>query len=330
VKRIAIVGAGDWSRRMHLPVLRRAQSGGNVRCVAVCDLDLAKAQAYAAELDAHAFTDLSAMLAGASPDGLAILVPPAVTPVIIDQCIERGLPFLAEKPPATDSGTHRRLLGKVGRLPHIVAYNRRHAPYVRKALDWMDGAPLQAVACEFSRYDRRDSDFSATSVHGIDTVQCLAREGFAHVRLEIAPAGETTNCFVSGWTASGVRIELRVQPCVGSAREHYVITSRDRTALVHYPQPGMIDQPGKVELHERNRVVESMTAEHFGLAPDDLPALGGILREHELFAEMLEGRAAAWSTLATSLPTQIIRERLAAMIRAGGRRAEEFDMEALG
>ena len=324
MKRIVIVGAGRWARAMHLPALQRLRDAGRAEYAAVCDLDPQKARSYAATLGAEAHADVEAMLTRVRPDGVALLAPPDAAPALIGKCIERGLPFLTEKPPAPDAETHRRLLGRVGDLPHVVAYNRRHAPYIRQALEWMDGAPLQAVFCDFSRFNRTDADFGTTLVHGVDTVQCLAREEFGEARLEVAPAGETANFYVSGWTASGVRLEVRITPTTGSAHERYVVASRERTVVVAYPQPSMIDLPGGVERHERNCVADRKTAADFGLAPDDLPGLGGIVREHELFVEMLEGRAAAWSTLRTSLPAQLIRDALAAMVRAGGRQSREL------
>jgi predicted dehydrogenase len=324
MKKIAIVGAGSWSRDMHLPALRRLQDAGRADYVAVCDLDPAKAGAYAASLGARAFTDLDAMLAGVKPDGVALLVSEHVTPVLIETCIRRGLPFITEKPPAPDVATHRRLLEAVGELPHIVAFNRRHAPYVRQAVEWMRDAPLQGVFCDFSRHNRRSGDFGATFVHGIDTVQYLARSEFAEARLEVAPVDGGANLYIGGWTASGVRLELRIMPVTGSAREHYTVISVNRSVVVAYPQPPMIDLPGFVELHDCNRLVVRKSAVDFGLAPDDLSGLGGIVREHELLVEILEGSATAWSTLRTSLPTQMIRDSLGGMVSKGARVSQEI------
>jgi hypothetical protein len=309
---------------MHLPALRKLKAAGRADYAAVCDLDPEKAEPYAGALGARAFTDLDAMLAAVRPDGVALLVSEGATPALIEMCIRRGLPFITEKPPAPDLATHRRLLKKVGALPHIVAFNRRHAPYVRQALEWMREVPLQGVFCDFSRHNRRDADFGATYVHGIDAVQCLARGEFVEARLEVAPVDGGANVYVGGWTASGVRLDLRITPVTGSAREHYTVISADRSVVMAYPQPPMIDLPGFVERHETNRLVERKSAADFGLAPDDLPGLGGILREHELLVEMLEGSATAWSTLATSLPTQIIRDALAGMAAAGTRTAREI------
>lgn len=314
MKRIVIVGAGTWSRDMHLPALQRLRGEGRADYAAVCDLDPAKAAAYATALGAEAWSDLDAMLSRVRPDGIVLLAPPAATPALIERCIARQLPFLAEKPAAPDAATHQRLLGLAGALPHIVAFNRRHAPYVRQALDWMQDVPLQGVACDFSRYNRRDADFGSTFVHGLDAVQCLAREAFAEAHLVAAPVDGAVNLYVGGWTASGVRLELRITPTTGSAREHYLVSSTERNVVIAYPQPPMIDLPGRVELHERNRVVASRTPRDFALAPDDLPGLSGILGEHARFIEMLEGAAdASWSTLATSLSTQVLRDALSGM-----------------
>lgn len=324
MKKLVIVGAGQWSREMHLPALLRLREAGRADYCAVCDLDGAKANAYAGQLGARAFTDLDAMLAEVRPDGVILLSAEQATPALIERCIAKQLPFLTEKPPAPDAATHRRLITLAGDLPHIVGYNRRHAPYVRQALDWMRGAPLQGVFCDFIRHNRKDEDFGATFVHGLDTVQCLAQEAFAEVRLETVPAGGVVNCYVTGRTAGGVRLEVRIMPATGSAREHYAMVSTERSARIAYPQPPMIDLPGSVELHERNRLVTRKTAADFGLAPDDLPGLGGILREHECFIEMLEGTTAAWSTLQTSLTAQVLRDALTEMTAAGARCTSEF------
>jgi hypothetical protein len=327
MKRIAVVGAGNWSREMHLPALKRVGKAGRAEYAAVCDMDAARAECYAAELGAKAFTDADAMLSAIHPDGAVLLAPGHATPALIEKCIARGLPFLTEKPPAPDAGTHRRLLDKAGSLPHVVAFNRRHAPYIRQALEWMLDVPLQGVFCDFSRHNRLDADFGATLVHGVDAVQCLARGECVEARLEVAPADGAANVYIGGWTARGVRLDLRITPATGSAREHYTLVSTDRSVVVAYPQPPMIDLPGYLERHERNRLVARKSAADFGLAPDDLPGLGGILREHERFIEILEGSATAWSTLRTSLPTQMIRDALGGMVSEGGRVSREIALK---
>lgn len=308
--RICLVGAGRWSTSVHLPALQRLQASRLAEYSGVCDLDAAKARAYASALDAAPHTDLDAMLDDLHPDGLLLITGPGQLPDVIRTAIGRGIPFLCEKPPATDAETHRELRDAAGALPHVVAYNRRHAPYIARAKEWLEGAELQAVACHFARHRRRDEDFTTTAVHGIDAALYLAGAELETARLEVAPAGGVVNFFIDGWTTNGVRVSILVTPDTGSAQEHYTIRSADRTVALAFPQNPMVDRPGWVELHQENRVAARLTAADFGLADDDLSALIGVQAEEERFARMLAGEAVSISTLATSLQTQQLREQL--------------------
>ena len=307
--KICVVGAGTWSSQSHLPALKRIQSAGLAEYPAVCDLDGEKAKTYATELEAAAYTHLDAMVHELEPDGLALIVGPAAMPGVIARVIELGVPFLCEKPPATDLAAHRALLDAAGDLPHIVAYNRRHAPYVAQAKEWLADKPLQALTVHFTRHRRHDPDFTTTFIHGIDAALYLAGE-LASARIEVAPAGEVRNFFINGWTAAGTHVDLVVTPDTGSAQEYYVCRSTDKTVRVAFPMPSTFDYPGYVERHEDGHVVEHLTHADFGLESDDFPALIGILGEEERFARMLTGDAASISTLRTSLQAQELREVL--------------------
>ncbi len=106
--------------------------------------------------------DLDRMLEDVQPEGVLVLVPPPVATAVIERVAKRRAAFLTEKPPAPDTAAHRRLIEVVGELPHVVAYNRRHAPYIRQAKEWMAGQAVQSVTVLFSRYRRRDPDFTTT------------------------------------------------------------------------------------------------------------------------------------------------------------------------
>jgi predicted dehydrogenase len=316
--RIAIVGAGRWSSRVHLPACRELQNRGLAEYVGVCDLDADKAHDYASVLDTRPFSDLDRMIEAVGPDGIVLLVGHADMAAAVQKAIDLRVPFLCEKPPAPDLATHRELLKAAHDLPHVVAYNRRHAPYVAKAKEWLADETLQVVAVHFARHRRRAEDFTTTTVHAIDAALFLAGDLVA-ARIEAAPTGHVTNFFVDGWTAAGTRVTVLVTPDTGSAEEHYVCRSTDRTVRVAFPQEPIIDRPGRVELHEGNEVVKRLRPEDFGLADTDLPALIGILGEQERFARMLAGEADSLSTLRTSLGTQVLREELRRLIGHGRR-----------
>lgn len=303
---------------MHLPAMRILNANGEAAYAGVCDLNRPAAESYAHDLGAaSAHTDLHAMIDQCRPDGVILLIKPEQAPGVISQAIARKVPFFTEKPPSTDTATHRRLIKEAGDLLHVVGYNRRHSPYIMRAKEWMHGQQIQSVTCMFSRHHRREPDFSATAVHGIDTAYDLTGDTFVRARAEMAPAGTVWNYFINGWTKSGIRVDILVTPNTASCCEHYIIRGIDRTAVVAFPQIGMIDDPGYVELHEWNKVVSRSVPKDFQLAPDDHPGLGGIVSEHRAFIETLRSRKPAASTLATTLQTQQIREALCELVSAG-------------
>lgn len=331
--RLGVIGCGDWSSQMHLPALVKLTGRREAACVAVCDLDEPRARQYATRLADQTGQPLPAvhadaenMLASGELDGAFVLVSPAVSPVVISRVASHCIPFLTEKPPATDTVTHQRLVEQVGDLVHVVGYNRRHSPYVVQAKRWMEGITPQSVTCLFSRHERREPDFTTTAVHAIDTVCHLAGGSVATVRVEAAPAGQAINYFVSGWTRGGSRIDILMTPDTASAVEHYIVRAAPRTAVVSFPQRGMMDAPGFVELHEKNRVVARLGPEDWEIDANDFPTLGGILAEQVSFCQAVRGQARPVSTLANTVHTQVIREGLWRLLRQGGRGVVELDL----
>jgi len=323
--RICVIGAGRWSSRMHLPALQKLRDAENVIFPAVCDLDRERAQRYAEQLGAEeVYTDAARMLEACRPDGVAIIVAASAAPGLVLLAAEHEVPFLVEKPPAPDAATHRRLIEATGGLRHLVAYNRRHAPYIVQAKQWMQDVRPQSVTVLFSRHRRREPDFSGTAIHAIDTARHLAGSDFASLRVEIERAEEVHNLFLSGWTRSGTRIDILITPDTASAEERYTIRAMDRTVVLSFPQPPMYDVPGYVELHEENRVKQRLGPQDFGFAADDLPSLGGILGEHTLFCRAIRAEAEVTSTLAATLQTQQVRDELRRLLEAGGRGISEL------
>jgi hypothetical protein len=317
ILRLAIAGCGNWSTAMHLPALKRLTAQGRLTCVGVCDRDQAKAAAYAQQLGAPpVFADLGRMLLTVRPDAAGLAVPCELSAEFCAQAAAARVPFLVEKPPAPSGNAHRRLIDTVGALPHVVAYNRRHAPYIVQAMAWLRGRVIQSVTVLFSRHKRREADFTATAVHAIDTGLFLAGGELHELDLAVTPANGIYNYFINGSMQSGAHLDIQITPDTASAVEHYILRAADRTVYVAFPQPGVMDAPGYVELHEKNRVTERKGPADFGLAADDLPGLGGIVGEYEALLQVLEGRPVV-STLRNTLATQIVREELGRMLTGG-------------
>jgi len=312
--RLCVIGCGNWSAKMHLPAMKRLAADGQLEFAGVCDLDDARARDYAAQIGAAGiYNDARRMLERTQPDAVVIVVTPSSAPGLIRLAAQMRIPFLVEKPPATDVATHRDLIEAVGNLTHMVAYNRRSAPYILRAKQWLADETPQCVTALFSRYRRTEPTFDATAVHAIDAVRYLAGSDLESLRIETAPTGQTFNFFLTGWTRQGTRIDILITPDTASSEEHYIVRATHRSAVVAFPQPNVMDLPGFVELREENRVAQRLRPEDLGIEPHDLPALGGIVEEHAAFYRAVRENQ-----------TQQIREELARLREAGRRASVEI------
>ncbi len=91
-----LIGAGFFARN-HMQAWRDLGSDG-VRIVGVCDLELGKAQAMAAELGAEAFADPSAMLNALSPDFVDIATTPPSHRSLVELCAPHAGLIICQKP----------------------------------------------------------------------------------------------------------------------------------------------------------------------------------------------------------------------------------------
>ena len=99
----ALIGSG-WRARMFLDVAREL---GTIRCGGAVVRTPRR-------LDVPAFTSLDACLREVRPDFVLIATPRRVTPDVIADAVDRGLPVLAETPPAPDLDGLRALWAAVG------------------------------------------------------------------------------------------------------------------------------------------------------------------------------------------------------------------------
>ena len=127
--RVAFIGAGTIVQRAHIPSFQRIP---HVETVAVCDVNLARAQAVADE--AHiplAFADHQQMLAEVQPDIVVIATPNIFhTPMSVD-ALEAGAHVLCEKPLAlsyTDAKCMMEKAAQVGRVLTVGTHYRWSTP----------------------------------------------------------------------------------------------------------------------------------------------------------------------------------------------------------
>lgn len=152
--RLGLVGAG-WIAPFHLAALDRL---GRTRLVGVASARLASATATAASRGAAAYDNLAAMLDAQRPDVAYVCVPPSAAVAACAELVERGIPFLVEKPlAATDTAGPAGIAAHVAERSLVVAvgYHLRALdvlPVVRERLAaaggarlvtarWLDGTP---------------------------------------------------------------------------------------------------------------------------------------------------------------------------------------------
>ena len=96
--RVGLIGAG-WISESHLPHI---EAGGDARLVAVCDTDLARAEAISRPRGARAYVDWEEMLDADRLDAVWVCTPPLHHRAPTLAALERGIHVYLEKPIARD------------------------------------------------------------------------------------------------------------------------------------------------------------------------------------------------------------------------------------
>lgn len=189
--KICTVGCGGMANGGHGPSFRKyAAEREDTVLAGCCDVDAAKAEAYREKFGfERAYTDMETMLKAEKPDAVSLVVPVFLTERLSIQVMEMGFPVILEKPPGMDREQTLRMIDAAERtgVYNQVSFNRRHMPIVRRFKELRQGLQGQMWQYEFYRVNRRDADFSTTSIHGIDTMKFLAGSDYKHIRFRYLP-----------------------------------------------------------------------------------------------------------------------------------------------
>ncbi|MEF2968278.1 Gfo/Idh/MocA family oxidoreductase [Paenibacillus sp. M1] len=135
---IGIVGTG-WFSKVHGDILAGMDG---VRVAAVSGTSLAKAESLAERYPgARGFATLKDMLDGTKLDAVYLCVPPMAHGEIEAELIERGVPFLVEKPLAAELSTPLEILNRLEQKPliHSVGYHFRYKASIQKLKEALEG-----------------------------------------------------------------------------------------------------------------------------------------------------------------------------------------------
>ncbi len=136
--RIAHIGCGRISAK-HFEALRQIRE--KFELVAVCDLDVARAQAAGVDNEVQSFSDLVVMIEETKPDVVSIATPNGLHPKMIKVAVDLGVKnIICEKPLSVDYASgkdaHDYCKAKDARL-FLIYQNRFNAPIreLKKAID---------------------------------------------------------------------------------------------------------------------------------------------------------------------------------------------------
>lgn len=238
--RIGVIGAGNHASVHHGSSLRclAREQPGLVDLAAVCDLDLEKAQLFASTFGfERCYTDYEKMIRTERLDALIAVTPMKLTYPIANDLLPKSIPLLIEKPPGTSSDQTRELLATAvkHRSPHMVSFNRRFNPALRRATGWIreNAPPAMMVSSRMIRKGRLEPDFIVgTGVHLVDaTLSLLGRPTHVHSTRWTATSG--AQCASGSIAFAGRTVALLAfLPDSGVDEETYEICGPGYAAMV--------------------------------------------------------------------------------------------------
>lgn len=264
--KICSIGCGDMATVGHGPAFRRyAQENPEVTLAACCDLDPAKAEQFRSAFGfARAYTDMDQMLAAEKPDAVSLVVPTFLTEQLTAKILRAGVPVILEKPPGLNREQTLRLmdLAQQTGTPNQVAFNRRFMPMIQRFKQLRRGREDLFWQYDFYRSNRKDEDFSTTSIHGIDTVRFLAGKDYRHVDFHYYPNPHDSALVpiitLDFELVDGARGRITFDPASGICAERCIMHGTNEmiyAALPYHGINGSMDGPGSIMVAEKNQVI---------------------------------------------------------------------------
>ena len=270
--KICTVGCGGMANGGHGPSFRKyAAEREDVILAGCCDIDLGKAEPYREKFGFRkAYTDMEQMLLTEKPDAVSLVVPVSLTEKLSIQVMEMGIPVILEKPPGMNREQTLRMMEVAARtgVPNQVSFNRRFMPIVRRFKELRQGIPGQLWQYEFYRVNRRDADFSTTTIHAIDTVKFLAGSEYAQVDFRYYPnplnpalvPAITLECSFQDGQAG----RITFAPASGISAERCTMHGTNEmihATLPYHSSQGSLDQNGMITIYKNGDVIHQEPGE---------------------------------------------------------------------
>lgn len=285
--RIAHIGAGEWSRYAHGPVLHRLAQQSLVSLELICDLQIERARQFRDLFHYRLASDnIHQMLSEVQPDAIVCTVQPSATAEVVRSLLPLRIPLFIEKPPGVSLVEAVSLAGAsiAAKAFTFLAFNRRFIPSIVQLKEWAARHPVRFARAEMLRTNRLEHDFAvATGIHALDTIRFLMGNPESvevKPRLHDSPAACDYSVRLNFANSAVAEISLMLN--TGLRRESYFLSSAGAGAeatLCSAYSSGLCFQG------YRQWSGETITQQH-SLANDPLVD-GGFLGEYEEFFRLL-------------------------------------------
>lgn len=268
--KICIIGCGNHSTRVHGPSYIKYKSNySDTILAACCDFDPAKAAAYQRKFGFQRYyTDMNEMLQKENPDAVCVIVPEAQIAHVAVDVMKKGYNVLLEKPPGLNREETLGLIDAAENSGVInqVAFNRRYLPLIvrlKEALQFHAGNSIQNMFYEFYRYNRTESHFETTAIHGIDAAKFIIGSNYKKVRFtyqELPRSGNNVaNIALECTFENGVAAQIHFCPCTGVVLERICVNAQDQTFFLNTPIWDGLDAPGELLHIKAGNVVSRLS-----------------------------------------------------------------------
>ena len=143
--KVGVIGGGAIAQVAHLPVLKKMRT---VEVLAICDIDLPKAQALADRFGVKdAFDDIEELLRYEELDAVVICSPTHLHESHIQAALSANLHVLVEKPLAMSATSAQRILKAVEKRDRVVmvGMNHRYRPDVQIVRSFIQSGELGTI-----------------------------------------------------------------------------------------------------------------------------------------------------------------------------------------
>lgn len=182
--KIGLIGTG-WFSKKHADMLSKMDG---VQVQAICGSSVEKAELMAKDYGAKSYGQLTEMLDKEKLDAVYICVPPFAHGEIEQQLIERGIPFMVEKPLGVDVQTPKSIVDEVKKKSLItsVGYHFRYSQSVQRLKEEMENHTIGLVSGSWMgsmpqvpwwrKQEGSGGQFIEQTTHIVDLVRYIAGE----------------------------------------------------------------------------------------------------------------------------------------------------------